>query len=186
MRKIYAIMGKSGVGKTTIVRKLSELLGVKEAISVTSRPKRINEVDGVDYYFKTKEEILKLDREDKLAEFNIYNGNCYGIEKKEFDVEGDVLVVVDPNGYRSLRYMYERNVVPVYIYTTDEKRKDRLLSRIDKRDKDALKEVELRYRKDDKLFEKIERDKRINKINNSTDLLSAVSQLSNIMGIDTI
>ena len=57
---IMILVGPSGAGKTTIASKLlTKNYGLKKVITCTSRAPRDNEVDGVDYYFKTKEEFEK-------------------------------------------------------------------------------------------------------------------------------
>lgn len=182
MGTLFAIMGKSGVGKTTLVKRLISLLKIKKVTSVTSRPMRKGEVEGVDYYFKTKQEILNLENSGKLLEFNVYHNNYYGIEKEELKGKEDKLIIVDPNGYRILSREYRGDVVPIYIYTTDKIRKERLLTRVKDENREAdMKQIELRFLKDNLLFEGIEKNNRIHKVNNSYNLLSAVHEVHTLM-----
>ena len=67
--KLFVISGPSGVGKNTILNRLvEERENVRYSISATSRPIRPGEVDGVSYYFVSRE----------LLEFAEYVGNYYG------------------------------------------------------------------------------------------------------------
>jgi guanylate kinase len=77
--QIYVITGPSGVGKGTLCRRLlqeSEVL--LPSISATSRPKRQGEEEGLDYFFKTREEFEAMIKDNALLEWAEYNGNYYG------------------------------------------------------------------------------------------------------------
>ena len=72
----------SGAGKTTLKDKvIGEFPDIVYSISATTRKPREGEVDGVHYFFKTKEEFEKLIKEDGLIEWNEVHGNYYGTPK---------------------------------------------------------------------------------------------------------
>ena len=76
---IVSISGPSGVGKGTIIAKLREMIpDFGQSISVTSRDPRGEEKDGVEYYFRTKDEFEKLIAEGEIIEYDVYVGNYYG------------------------------------------------------------------------------------------------------------
>lgn len=76
---IVSISGPSGVGKGTVIDRLREVLpGCGHSISVTSRAPRGQEQDGVEYFFRTKEEFEKLIAEGEIIEYDQYVGNYYG------------------------------------------------------------------------------------------------------------
>lgn len=76
---IVAISGPSGVGKGTVIEKLREMFpDIRHSISVTSRAPRGTEQDGVEYYFRTREEFEKLIAEGEIVEYDQYVGNYYG------------------------------------------------------------------------------------------------------------
>lgn len=82
MGRLFIFMGPSGSGKTTIGKAVAENLGLKKFVTMTTRPARAGEVDGVDYHFVTREEFLKLKAEGKLAEENKYDGHFYGTTRE--------------------------------------------------------------------------------------------------------
>lgn len=77
---LIVLSGPSGVGKGT-VRQAIFSQGEQSfmySISATTRQKRPGEVDGVDYFFKTKEEFEQMIENDELLEYTEYVGNYYG------------------------------------------------------------------------------------------------------------
>ena len=76
---LVSISGPSGVGKTTICKLLVQRLNAHLSVSVTTRARRENEVDGRDYFFISREEFKRrLERNDLLEHAEVYGGNCYG------------------------------------------------------------------------------------------------------------
>ncbi|MBO4927062.1 MAG: guanylate kinase [Clostridiales bacterium] len=76
---IVSISGPSGVGKGTVIGKLREMLpDSRSSISVTSRAPRGTEQDGVEYYFRSREEFERLIAEGEIIEYDEYVGNYYG------------------------------------------------------------------------------------------------------------
>ena len=80
--KLFVMSAASGAGKTTLKDKvIGEFPDIVYSISATTRKPREGEVDGVHYFFKTKEEFEKLIKEDGLIEWNEVHGNYYGTPK---------------------------------------------------------------------------------------------------------
>jgi len=76
---LFILSGPSGVGKGTVRGRLFERAkNLKYSISMTTREKRAGEVDGIDYFYKTKPEFEKLIKEKKLLEHAEYVNNYYG------------------------------------------------------------------------------------------------------------
>ena len=81
---VLVISGPSGSGKGTVIGILRELcpnLGL--SVSATTRAMREGEAEGVDYYFKTREQFEELIAEGGVLEYTVYNGNYYGTLKSE-------------------------------------------------------------------------------------------------------
>ncbi|MCD6376998.1 MAG: guanylate kinase [Caldisericaceae bacterium] len=101
----------SGGGKTTIVKKLHEKYPETViSVSATTRPKRVNEQDGVDYYFLDKETFEQYIKQGKFLEYELVHGNYYGTLKEVVDRHIDegkvVLFDIDVNGALSIKKHY--------------------------------------------------------------------------------
>ena len=60
----------------------------KKGVTHTSRKMRPGEKEGFNYYYVTEDQFIKLKDQNGLVELNFYNGNYYGLSKKEFDTNG--------------------------------------------------------------------------------------------------
>lgn len=135
---ILILCGKSGSGKDAILRKLVSEHGYMPIISTTTRPPRFGETNGVEYYFTTKSNFLKLIEQNELIEYRSYNTLVdnvpdvwyYGIEKRDFDDEVNYVVILDIKGAREfIKYAGENNCVVQYIETSDDVRELRAKNR---------------------------------------------------------
>lgn len=76
---IVSISGPSGVGKGTILGEVRKIFpDAKQSISVTTRSPRGAEQDGVEYYFRTKEQFESMIENGEILEYDQYVGNYYG------------------------------------------------------------------------------------------------------------
>ncbi|MCF0224568.1 MAG: guanylate kinase [Fibrobacter sp.] len=81
-KKLFVMSAASGAGKTTLKDLvIKDFPDIKYSISATTRAPREGEIDGVHYFFKTKEEFKKMIEEDALVEWNEVHGNYYGTPK---------------------------------------------------------------------------------------------------------
>lgn len=119
MNNLVTITGGSCVGKNSVVGHLlsSSEICCREAISFTTREKRKDETDGVDYYFITTEKFEKLRSEDEILEFNYYDGNYYGTLKDEIkNRNGELLIlVIDINGVKSIKEKLFENISTIFF-----------------------------------------------------------------------
>ena len=74
---MIVLSGASASGKTEVAKILAAKYGLIKVITTTTRPMRVGEVDGKDYFFISKEKFEELIRNDEFVEFTIYNGNYY-------------------------------------------------------------------------------------------------------------
>ena len=101
---LIILSGPSGVGKGSIRRRLfmEEDLNLVYSISMTTREPRMNEIDGVDYFFVTREEFDQNIKQDNLIEYSEFVGNYYGTPKSYVERllnEGkNVLLEIEVNG----------------------------------------------------------------------------------------
>ncbi len=101
---LIILSGPSGVGKGSVRRRLfmEEELNLVYSISMTTREPRMNEIDGVDYFFVTREEFNQNIKDDNLIEYSEFVGNFYGTPKSYVERllnEGkNVLLEIEVNG----------------------------------------------------------------------------------------
>ncbi len=106
---LIVLSGPSGVGKGTVRKAIFQDPEVDfvYSISVTSREKRKGEVDGVDYFFKTREEFEEMIKNDELLEYTEYVGNYYGTPvdyvMKTLDSGRDVFLEIEVEGAKQVR-----------------------------------------------------------------------------------
>ena len=82
-KKLYVISGSSGVGKGTVLKGfLKKNPEFMLSISCTTRKPRPGEVDGVNYFFLSKDEFQNCIDNDKFLEWAEFAGNFYGTKKK--------------------------------------------------------------------------------------------------------
>jgi guanylate kinase len=106
--ELFIISSPAGAGKTTLTNLLlEEDKKLKRVITYTTRKKRKNEIDGVDYVFVTKEVFELMIKENAFLEYAIVHGNYYGTPKKEtFELlnQGfDVILVIDVQGMKQIK-----------------------------------------------------------------------------------
>lgn len=94
--KLITITGPSGAGKDTVARMLSEMTGYKVMCSYTTRPKREDEIDGVEHHFVEKCDVLY----DKMLAYTQYGGYEYWTTIDQ--VTDKAIYVIDEDGLRAL------------------------------------------------------------------------------------
>ena len=95
---LLVVSGPSGVGKSTVIRKLMDRRGNMEfSVSATTRAPRPGEVDGKDYYFVTRERFMEMVEHGDLLEHAEFVGNCYGTPRApvEAKLAEGICVVLD-------------------------------------------------------------------------------------------
>ncbi len=121
MQKLILFCGPSGSGKTSLVHFLLKQYPLFTfSVSATTRPKRLNEIDGKDYYFLSVEEFKnKIDSNDFLEWEEVYPGRFYGTLKSEVDrlaaLGKVVLFDVDVKGGLSIRNHYGDRILDVFV-----------------------------------------------------------------------
>lgn len=104
---LLVLSGPSGVGKTTIARRLRETPGILRVMTTTTRARRPQEVDGRDYRFLTREAFEAEIARGAFLEHAVIDGNLYGTPKAEIEArvaEGRLVMLdIDPQGARAVR-----------------------------------------------------------------------------------
>ena len=144
---MIVLSGASASGKTEAAKMLMAKYGIRKAITTTTRPMRIHELNGRDYFFVSKEQFEQLIKEDKFVEYTNYNGNYYGSTKDQ--IANDRVVVIDLEGLKSYSRLNDQRIVTFYLSTGEDVRFKRMLERGDKKE-DAIRRIE----NDRKIFAK--------------------------------
>ena len=143
---LLVISSPSGTGKTTICKKLLEYdKNIHLSVSVTTRKKRKNEVEGIDYYFKTKKDFLNLKSENFFIENAFVFENYYGTLKSEVleQLENgiDVLIDIDWQGTRQITQAMKGNLIKIFLLPPSI---DELKKRLSNRNSDSVEEINFR------------------------------------------
>jgi guanylate kinase len=117
---MLVLSSPSGAGKTTLARRLLESdPEISLSVSVTTRPKRPNEVDGRDYTFVTPEKFAGMAAKDEFFEHAVVFGNHYGTPKQPvLSTLGrgrDVLFDIDWQGTQQLKERAREDLVSVFV-----------------------------------------------------------------------
>lgn len=155
-------MGKSSSGKDTIYRKLlkDKKLALKKIITYTTRPMRDGEKEGVQYFFKTKEEMDAFEAQGRLVEKRVYHtilGDWYyfTVDDGQVEKDGNYIIITTLDQFSRIRdYWKEDKVLPIYIEVDDGERLKRALRREMSQEKPQYEEMCRRFLADNKDFSK--------------------------------
>lgn len=114
---LLIISGPSGCGKGTVCDELKKRNNdLVVSISATTRDIRKGEIDGVTYFYKTKEEFKNMIANDEFLEYNCgYNEKYYGTPKKyvfdQLNAGNDVILEIEMNGAQNVKNKYPEGVL---------------------------------------------------------------------------
>ena len=107
---LIVVSGPSGSGKGTVNQKLLSMGDFCFSISATTRAPREGEIDGVNYFFITREEFEKRIENGDMLEYNVYSGNYYGTPREMVErvlEEGkNIILEIDVNGAVQVKQKY--------------------------------------------------------------------------------
>ena len=107
---LFVISGASGVGKTSVLKQVMKVRDdLQFSVSATSRPPRPGEVDGVNYYFISRDEFQAMIDRNVFVEYGYHMENYYGTLKSEVlkkTENGNMILDVEPNGALAIRELY--------------------------------------------------------------------------------
>jgi len=122
---LVVISGPSGVGKDAVLKSLQKRgLPLHFVVTMTSRPPRNGEVDGVDYFFVTREKFTALIQQNEFIEYAVVYDDYKGIPKSQIREalasNRDVILRVDVQGAQTLRRLCP-DALLIFLIPTDEK-----------------------------------------------------------------
>ena len=144
---LIVLVGPSGVGKSTISRRLEKGLDVSYTVSVTTREKKPGEDEnGKEYEHIDKLEFFRRLDSDQYLEYAQVHGNYYATPKHpamDYLAAGrDVLLEIDVQGALQVRHHYP-DALLIFILPPDE---PTLLQRLTDRDRDSADDINKRFR----------------------------------------
>ena len=144
---LYVIAAPSGTGKTTLVKALVESLPkMTVSVSHTTRPKRPNEMQGMNYYFIDKAEFEHMTAEHAFLEYATIFDHYYGTSKQwveETLAKGiDVVLEIDWQGHQQIKRLYPHSISIFILPPSMQDLEDRLK----KRNQDDLKIIQKRLK----------------------------------------
>lgn len=187
MSKIFFVLGKSCSGKDTIFRYLKEKkeLNLKTVVGYTTRPMRVGEENGKEYFFVDRDEFEKLKGEGKIIECRDYN-TVYGIWSYFTVDDGQInlgkdnyLYIGTLQSYMEMtKYYGDDVVVPLYIEVETGERLSRAVKREREQSNPKYTELCRRFIADEEDFkEENIRKAGINKRYINSDLDKCISEI---------
>lgn len=164
------IVGKSGSGKDSVVKKLTNFYDYKKIVTWTTRPMRPKEMQDVTYHFTDEDTFEEKIEEGFFAEWKKYKSIegtwYYGTALLDLTTFNEnKIIILTPDGYQEIKDIIGKDTLTVYL-----KSKNRILkSRLKKRG-DNPKEIKRRLRHDKKDFKGIEKEVDVVIENNKRDL----------------
>lgn len=167
---VMLVVGRTGSGKSSLIKKLSERTGLKELCSYTTRPKR-SEADN-DHIFVDVEQYLRAKENGEIAIDGEIAGNYYYSTIEQL-YEAD-LYTINPEALNRLLAMELPNIrfVVVYISCLDKIREERALKRGDDKHKFRVRDFSERQE-----FRKFVADEKWNYAINNLDFAKSYSVL---------
>ncbi len=145
---MLVLSSPSGAGKSTIARSLIESdAGFELSVSVTTRPRRGSEIDGVHYHFRSRREFEMLRDNDALLEWAEVHGNFYATPREPAEramAEGrDMLFDIDWQGAKQLKEKMRGDIVSIFILPPS---MIELKSRLQRRAEDSASTIDTRLK----------------------------------------
>ena len=120
IKNLITISAPSGSGKTTLCKMLqNERSDISWSVSCTTRAPRPNEIDGIDYYFNSRDQFMKSIADDAFAEWEDVHGQYYGTLKLNLDTaianNTILLLELDVKGSMSIVQLYPEQSFSIFI-----------------------------------------------------------------------
>ena len=132
---LTVVSGFSGSGKGTIMKELMKKYVDSYALSIsaTTRNPRPGETDGVEYFFRTKEQFEQMIKDDALIEYAQFVGNYYGTPKtyveEQLEAGKDVILEIEIQGALKVKEKFPDTLLLFVTPPSADELKNRLIGR---------------------------------------------------------
>lgn len=166
----------SGGGKSSVAKALVAMDSkLVTSVSVTTRKPRPGDIDGVQYFFRSRDEFIKMANNGELVEYSEIYGNLYGIPKEfietQFNKGNNIIFDIDSQGAYKLKNILQNLVVSIFILPPSI---EELRKRLEARNQDFPEEVERRM---NLAVGEMERAKDYDYIVTNDDFLTTVDEI---------
>jgi len=132
--RLVVFSAPSGAGKSSLIASvMGEIQGLRYSVSATTREPRQGEIDGIHYFFMTREGFQAMIHDGQFAEWNEVHGNLYGTPRPFLDACTDrgehVVLDLDVFGKRNFDKIYPDNVGILILPPSEEELERRLRGR---------------------------------------------------------
>jgi len=177
---LIIISGTTCAGKGTVVKELVERNeNLALSISYTSRAMREGEVNGVNYYFVTKEEFEEKIKNDEFLEYAyVHNSNYYGTPKKEvkemLDAGKDVILEIEVQGAQLIKEMFPETILIFIMAPSMAEVKRRIKARGQETNEQIIKRFQTAY-------QEINEIPKYNYVVVNDEIINAISKIEAIL-----
>lgn len=142
---LVVISGPSGVGKDSVLNRMKDLgLPFHFVVTMNTRPKRPNEIEGVDYHFVTVSQFVTMIERDELLEHAVVYGDYKGIPRQQvkdaLNSGQDVVLRLDVQGAATIRQLVPQALL-IFLMAASEAE---LIQRLIERQTESLEHLQTR------------------------------------------
>ena len=152
MYDIVCLIGESGSGKDSIFKEVLSSakkykININPIINCTTRPKRDNEKENVDYYFLTLEQFTDKLLRNELLEATSFNDWFYGTEFSALKEDQVNIGIFNPDAIYNIKETH--NNINFWVYYLEVSGKERLIRQLNREEKPDIDEIIRRYQADE-------------------------------------
>lgn len=129
--RIIVFTGPDGSGRKSVAQAVGQTFGIVKVLSYVTRPPRLGEIDGQDYFFVSNEQYEKMEREGQFLESVTIDGNRYGVRREDverlIEEHGYIYLVLNREGAEILKNLYGDLVVRLFLYADRDTLEQRLV-----------------------------------------------------------
>ena len=160
MGYIYCLVGKSGNGKDTVMEQIlsDNNLKIEKIVPYTTRPKRENEIEGVNYHYVDIPKMEQMEKEGLIIERRSYD-TVHGVwnyftADKDIDRQRDYIIITTQEALeRFVEKFGQDNIYVIYLLLDDKVRLERCIAREAMQENPNYKEVCRRFLTDEEDFD---------------------------------